>query len=462
MGQPVDQTEAYYLEKMLSSHETKENEANDSDEDEEERRQIQKEWNDQIEKTVLSKRNNTKLNTLHKVLQLSKKKDAHTILSNRHLRRLALGSGIELISISLPDIGLPPTLYRLQHLFLQEQTSPGSAVRPNETDFTFSSFHAHSLLLPIYAKQLVRQTPNTTRRNQRPVLLDRLDWVEGVCYSPGTEENSRALPPTDTPPNHKAVDVDNKKNVVYVFHRKVASLTPMEAYVLFGEASLHKDHYKWVFSVPIPPEFNDLRQQWYTAQQNEDSKEKKQIPIYFQPENCLSYHCHFCGREGHCWQQCDEYAMKDAESTLFLGEETPTGKAYHQLTADTDDNTSSVPPLSEEEFHKALLSHHQATDVLQAAKEQLTRGSDNNDYSVQDTVMITRDRHTQHAMRRETNTNNEDEVIIPVPNKAATIDYASSFKLRAESKKPSMHRRVLRCGYCSGKHHISQCPKLKQ
>lgn len=139
--------------------------------------------------------------------------------------------------------------------------------------------------------------------------------------------------------------------------------------------------------------------------------------------------CARCGRPGHHWQACTDASVQPLSALPSAVVVAPTtssageGKEEKKIPAVPLDSLDAITHA------EGLLISSDAAAALHASS--LHRGG------------------------------NGGDTIVSVPNMAATEQYKARHVLQSEARKPSMHRRAMRCVYCGGRHHVTSCPRLQ-
>lgn len=136
----------------------------------------------------------------------------------------------------------------------------------------------------------------------------------------------------------------------------------------------------------------------------------------FRSEEVSELVCVYCGASGHVWSVC------------------PQGPPLFPGTAKSDDSSC-------EKVNKNNLM-------------SLTAASLSNESAV-----ITTLDEVVDAIAAGNDSPHGDAGIVSIPNVAPTQEF-NPHAWRRNEQRPKLHRSRARCAYCSGKHHISQCPKL--
>ncbi|KAK7195963.1 hypothetical protein NESM_000529500 [Novymonas esmeraldas] len=161
------------------------------------------------------------------------------------------------------------------------------------------------------------------------------------------------------------------------------------------------------------------------------------VRLFLRVEELAELRCAHCGGVGHTWQHC---VARVAESVAAVDGGTVDAAAALPTPGDVAD-TISAPPRS--------LPAPLEASVMDG--EGLT--------SVDDAAALLGEQAA--ALARHRGGDGDDAALLAVPNVAATHRFAAAHALRTESRKPAVHRRVVRCVYCGGRHHVAACPALR-
>ncbi|EKF26658.1 hypothetical protein MOQ_009641 [Trypanosoma cruzi marinkellei] len=139
-------------------------------------------------------------------------------------------------------------------------------------------------------------------------------------------------------------------------------------------------------------------------------------------EECGELGCAYCGARGHVWSTCPEGVplISNEAATNVEGEKSKKG-------------ITQVNSVIEPE--KSNLERKGLDDILLTTVDDVTDALEN-------------------ATRKT-----DDANFISIPNIAPTQEF-NPHAWRRQNQRPALHQHRLRCAYCSGKHHITQCPKL--
>ncbi|EKG08455.1 hypothetical protein TCSYLVIO_000398 [Trypanosoma cruzi] len=139
-------------------------------------------------------------------------------------------------------------------------------------------------------------------------------------------------------------------------------------------------------------------------------------------EECGELGCAYCGARGHVWSTCPGGVplISNEAGSNVRGEKSKKG-----ITKDNSVTESDKSNLERKALDDILLT---TVDDVTDALEQATRKTD-------------------------------DANFISIPNIAPTQDF-NPHAWRRHNQRPALHQHRLRCAYCSGKHHITQCPRL--
>ncbi|KEG08270.1 hypothetical protein DQ04_07561010 [Trypanosoma grayi] len=135
--------------------------------------------------------------------------------------------------------------------------------------------------------------------------------------------------------------------------------------------------------------------------------------------------CAYCGAAGHTWSSCPEGVP------LLPNEEAVTATAVKSSSSSSGSSSD------------AILTPSNGTRALKGAAEDVLLS----------TVADVTDALDSAATQRG------GSGLIAIPNAAATQAF-NPHAWKSNERRPALHQRRLRCAYCSGRHHITQCPKL--
>lgn len=176
----------------------------------------------------------------------------------------------------------------------------------------------------------------------------------------------------------------------------------------------------------------------------------KLSPLFVRVEELGAFRCTACGCQGHTWQCCPVThinaltALPAAVQALTAAPTLPLPTAASAPGGGGGDGSAATPVRRPSSSEDAVTGREIITTVNDADSALEAQG----------------ERRADLAAASSAYGAGPDGLIVAVPSVAPTAPL-NPHALRREQAKPPMQRRSVRCTYCHGRHHISQCPKLQ-
>ncbi|CAJ1992267.1 protein of unknown function - conserved [Leishmania donovani] len=186
------------------------------------------------------------------------------------------------------------------------------------------------------------------------------------------------------------------------------------------------------------------------------------VRVFLRVEELAELRCAYCGGVGHTWQHC---VARVAEAVAVLKDDGLVDKSLPlpENTASTAVGSpvseSAPAPLAASVMDSEGITS--ADDAAAALAEQANALRRHRQHQQQHIARIGCDGDASASLSVSSAPFAVDVPLIAVPNAAATHRFKAGHALRSESRKPAVHRRVMRCVYCGGRHHVTACPTLR-
>ncbi|CAG9580920.1 conserved hypothetical protein [Leishmania major strain Friedlin] len=186
------------------------------------------------------------------------------------------------------------------------------------------------------------------------------------------------------------------------------------------------------------------------------------VRVFLRVEELGELRCAYCGGVGHTWQHC---VARVAEAVAVMEDGGLVAKSL-PLPESTASTAVGLPvsqpapaPLATSLMDsEGITSTDDAAAALAEQANALTR---HRQYQQQHVGRIGYDGDASASPSASSAPFAVVAPLIAVPNVAATHRFKAGHALRSESRKPAVHRRVMRCVYCGGRHHVTACPALR-
>ncbi|GET92024.1 hypothetical protein, conserved [Leishmania tarentolae] len=186
------------------------------------------------------------------------------------------------------------------------------------------------------------------------------------------------------------------------------------------------------------------------------------VRLFLRAEELAELRCTYCGGVGHIWQLC---AARVTENVAVLEDDGLVTKSLplsdnNASTAVASHVSQPTPAPLETSvmYSEGITSTDDAAAALAEKASTLTR---HHQQQQQHLVTIGYGSDASVSLSASSAVFAVDVPLISVPNVAATHRFKADHALRSESRKPAVHRRVMRCVYCGGRHHVTACPTLR-
>ncbi|CAJ1035558.1 hypothetical protein Q4I32_007153 [Leishmania shawi] len=186
------------------------------------------------------------------------------------------------------------------------------------------------------------------------------------------------------------------------------------------------------------------------------------VRVFLRVEELAELRCAHCDGVGHTWHHC---GARVAEAAHVLEGDDAVAKSL-PLPVDSTSAAGTLTcletmpgPLENSVMDsEGLTSTGDAAAVLAEQANALVRRRQRQQ---QHLVGIGYGDDASASLSASSSPFLVDSPLIAVPNVAATHRFKASHVLLSESRKPALHRRVMRCVYCGGRHHVTVCPTLR-
>jgi len=321
---------------------------------------------------------------------------------------LALGHGIECVGITYPSLSHEGTVLAVQQALMKYEQGDYTEAQRAKTR-RMIRWLSHNCLAEGVDNGIVPMEsvwPSTSSSSVNPLLEGKSHHAATDCCF--TYAVALGQLPTVSATSLATARVDEQD----------AAKTNLEAMVALAGAPSTVLHYlqdsrrlpDGLSDVSLLPSHAQLRE---VVERDGDDTASPTLFVRLEERGTMS--CSHCGAMGHTWHVCTQYITA---SRPQVGALPPAPVRRPLLTSAEDELT---------------ISTHEVVDTVAEAAHYLQLHADGSVMPPNETLAI--------------------------PNYAPTTPL-NIHSIRREQAKPAMHRRALRCGYCSGRHHITQCPRL--
>ncbi|CBZ30074.1 conserved hypothetical protein [Leishmania mexicana MHOM/GT/2001/U1103] len=186
------------------------------------------------------------------------------------------------------------------------------------------------------------------------------------------------------------------------------------------------------------------------------------VRVFLRVEELAELRCAYCGGVGHTWQHC---VARVAEAVAVVEDDGLVAKSL-PLPENNAGTAVGLPvsepppaPLGTSVMDSEVITS--TDDAAAALAEQANALRRHRQQQQQHVARIGCGDVASASLLASSASFAVDAPLIAVPNVAATHRYKADHALRSESRKPAVHRRVMRCVYCGGRHHVTACPMLR-